>query len=304
MKKIILAFVLLFALSNCDSEPLHTIFDIKDVRCHGDGGGFFEADFTSTIVISQKIQFNLTLEGPEGTINVMCWAEGKGGGDSAFVSDVISTEIDLTDSDSTNLRGLQIEDDVYYAGCHFNDPDDAGEYQVKEVNGSGFKLEKEFKVQLQHCLSESEADARMNIRLSFRQVNSFDLTAFTFMFYGFTSEKILKDYYFIFKLWALKDGQKLQKIDAKCTLDGGEDIEVSDTAPIAPAAFKCSFADQVSGIDLDQVQIISSEGVAGLPFDFHYLNPYWIDLEIKAGRLIDVSTITLAFISNFPDFLN
>ena len=298
MKKIILAFVLLFALSNCDSEPLHTIFDIKDVRCHGDGGGFFEADFTSTIVISQKIQFNLTLEGPEGPINVMCWAEGKGGGDSAFVSDVISTEIDLTDSDSTNLRGLQIEDDVYYAGCHFNDPDDAGEYQVKEVKDSGFKLEKEFKVQLQHCLSESEADARMNIRLSFRQVNSFDLTAFTFMFYGFTSEKILKDYYFIFKLWALKDGQKLQKIDAKCTLDGGEDIEVSDTAPIAPAAFKCSFADQVSGIDLDQVQIISSEGVAGLPFDFHYLNPYWIDLEIKARRLIDVSTIT--FIPSFP----
>ena len=88
---------------------------------------------------------------------------------------------------------------------------------------------------------KSEADARMNIRLSFRQVNSFNLSTFTFMFYGFTSAKILKDYFFIFKLWALKDGEKFQKIDAKCTLDGGEDIEVSDTAPIAPAAFKCSF---------------------------------------------------------------
>ena len=297
MNKCLLAFVLLFAFASC--EKIHTIFRAYDGHCDKNGGGFLEVDFRSKELITSKIQFDILLKSKttDEVINATCWAEGKGV-ESTFVSDEADTAQDslMSDSEGARLRNLQ-EEDVYYAGCHFTSPEDSGEFEVAVPDDSEFEVPNPLPVYLVHCLSADQARGRMKIALSWRQVNSFDLKAFTFMFYAFTSANIKVTDTIIFKLWALKGNRRLKKIEATCALEGGSDITVSAESPIAPAAFKCSFADQVEGLDLDDIEIASSEGVAGFPLDFDLLRPKWVDYLIKIGKLKNA-----LYMTNIPIF--
>ena len=297
MNKCLLAFVLLLAFASC--EKIHTIFRAYDGHCDKNGGGFLEVDFRSKELITSKIQFDILLKSKttDEVINATCWAEGKGV-ESTFVSDMLDTaqESLMSDSEGARLRNLQ-EEDVYYAGCHFTSPEDSGEFEVAVPDDSEFEVPNPLPVYLVHCLSADQARGRMKIALSWRQVNSFDLKAFTFMFYAFTSANIKATDTIIFKLWALKGNRRLKKIEATCALEGGSDITVSAESPIAPAAFKCSFADQVEGLDLDDIEIASSEGVAGFPLDFDLLRPKWIDYLIKIGKLKNA-----LYMTNIPIF--
>ena len=296
MNKCLLAFVLLFAFASC--EKIHTIFRAYDGHCDKNGGGFLEVDFRSKELITSKIQFDILLKSKttDEVINATCWAEGKGV-ESTFVSDMLDTaqESLMSDSEGARLRNLQ-EEDVYYAGCHFTSPEDSGEFEVAVPDDSEFEVPNPLPVYLVHCLSADQARGRMKIALSWRQVNSFDLKAFTFMFYAFTSANIKVTDTIIFKLWALKGNRRLKKIEATCALDGS-DITVSAESPIAPAAFKCSFADQVAGLDLDDIEIASSDGVAGFPLDPELLSPKWIDYLIKIGKLKNA-----LYMTNIPIF--
>ena len=297
MNKCLLAFVLLFAFASC--EKIHTIFRAYDGHCDKNGGGFLEVDFRSKELITSKIQFDILLKSKttDEVINATCWAEGKGV-ESTFVSDMLDTaqESLMSDSEGARLRNLQ-EEDVYYAGCHFTSPEDSGEFEVAVPDDSEFEVPNPLPVYLVHCLSADQARGRMKIALSWRQVNSFDLKAFTFMFYAFTSANIKVTDTIIFKLWVLKGKRRLKKIEATCSLEGGSDITVSAESPIAPAAFKCSFADQVEGLDLDDIEIASSEGVAGFPLDFDLLRPKWVDYLIKIGKLKNA-----LYMTNIPIF--
>ena len=297
MNKCLLAFVLLLAFASC--EKIHTIFRAYDGHCDKNGGGFLEVDFRSKELITSKIQFDILLKSKttDEVINATCWAEGKGV-ESTFVSDMLDTaqESLMSDSEGARLRNLQ-EEDVYYAGCHFTSPEDSGEFEVAVPDDSEFEVPNPLPVYLVHCLSADQARGRMKIALSWRQVNSFDLKAFTFMFYAFTSANIKVTDTIIFKLWALKGNRRLKKIEATCALEGGSDITVSAESPIAPAAFKCSFADQVEGLDLDDIEIASSEGVAGFPLDFDLLRPKWVDYLIKIGKLKNA-----LYMTNIPIF--
>ena len=297
MNKCLLAFVLLFAFASC--EKIHTIFRAYDGHCDKNGGGFLEVDFRSKELITSKIQFDILLKSKttDEVINATCWAEGKGV-ESTFVSDMLDTaqESLMSDSEGARLRNLQ-EEDVYYAGCHFTSPEDSGEFEVAVPDDSEFEVPNPLPVYLVHCLSADQARGRMKIALSWRQVNGFDLKAFTFMFYAFTSANIKVTDTIIFKLWALKGNRRLKKIEATCALEGGSDITVSAESPIAPAAFKCSFADQVEGLDLDDIEIASSEGVAGFPLDPELLSPKWIDYLIKIGKLKNA-----LYMTNIPIF--
>ena len=296
MNKCLLAFVLLLAFASC--EKIHTIFRAYDGHCDKDGGGFLEVDFRSKELITSKIQFDILLKSKttDEVINATCWAEGKGV-ESTFVSDMLDTaqESLMSDSEGARLRNLQ-EEDVYYAGCHFTSPEDSGEFEVAVPDDSEFEVPNPLPVYLVHCLSADQARGRMKIALSWRQVNSFDLKAFTFMFYAFTSANIKVTDTIIFKLWVLKGKRRLKKIEATCALDGS-DITVSAESPIAPAAFKCSFADQVEGLDLDDIEIASSDGVAGFPLDPELLSPKWIDYLIKIGKLKNA-----LYMTNIPIF--
>ena len=297
MNKCLLAFVLLFAFASC--EKIHTIFRAYDGHCDKNGGGFLEVDFRSKELITSKIQFDILLKSKttDEVINATCWAEGKGV-ESTFVSDEADTaqESLMSDSEGARLRNLQ-EEDVYYAGCHFTSPEDSGEFEVAVADDSEFEVPNPLSVYLVHCLSADQARGRMNIALSWRQINSFDLKAFTFMFYAFTSANIKVTDTIIFKLWVLKGKRRLKKIEATCALEGGSDITVSAESPIAPAAFKCSFADQVAGLDLDDIEIASSDGVAGFPLDPELLSPKWIDYLIKIGKLKNA-----LYMTNIPIF--
>ena len=297
MNKCLLAFVLLFAFASC--EKIHTIFRAYDGHCDKNGGGFLEVDFRSKELITSKIQFDILLKSKttDEVINATCWAEGKGV-ESTFVSDMLDTaqESLMSDSEGARLRNLQ-EEDVYYAGCHFTSPEDSGEFEVAVPDDSEFEVPNPLPVYLVHCLSADQARGRMKIALSWRQVNSFDLKAFTFMFYAFTSANIKVTDTIIFKLWVLKGKRRLKKIEATCALEGGSDITVSAESPIAPAAFKCSFADQVEGLDLDDIEIASSDGVAGFPLDPELLSPKWIDYLIKIGKLKNA-----LYMTNIPIF--
>ena len=297
MSKCLLAFVLLFAFASC--EKIHTIFRAYDGHCDKNGGGFLEVDFRSKELITSKIQFDILLKSKttDEVINATCWAEGKGV-ESTFVSDEADTAQDslMSDSEGARLRNLQ-EEDVYYAGCHFTSPEDSGEFEVAVADDSEFEVPNPLSVYLVHCLSADQARGRMKIALSWRQINSFDLKAFTFMFYAFTSANIKVTDTIIFKLWVLKGKRRLKKIEATCALEGGSDITVSAESPIAPAAFKCSFADQVAGLDLDDIEIASSEGVAGFPLDPELLSPKWIDYLIKIGKLKNA-----LYMTNIPIF--
>ena len=297
MNKCLLAFVLLFAFASC--EKIHTIFRAYDGHCDKNGGGFLEVDFRSKELITSKIQFDILLKSKttDEVINATCWAEGKGV-ESTFVSDMLDTaqESLMSDSEGARLRNLQ-EEDVYYAGCHFTSPEDSGEFEVAVPDDSEFEVPNPLPVYLVHCLSADQARGRMKIALSWRQINSFDLKAFTFMFYAFTSANIKVTDTIIFKLWVLKGKRRLKKIEATCALEGGSDITVSAESPIAPAAFKCSFADQVAGLDLEDIEIASSDGVAGFPLDFDLLRPKWVDYLIKIGKLKNA-----LYMTNIPIF--
>ena len=297
MNKCLLAFVLLFAFASC--EKIHTIFRAYDGHCDKDGGGFLEVDFRSKELITSKIQFDILLKSKttDEVINATCWAEGKGV-ESTFVSDMLDTaqESLMSDSEGARLRNLQ-EEDVYYAGCHFTSPEDSGEFEVAVPDDSEFEVPNPLPVYLVHCLSADQARGRMKIALSWRQVNSFDLKAFTFMFYAFTSANIKATDTIKFKLWALKGKMRLKKIEATCALEGGSDITVSDSNQIVPVAFKCSFADQVAGLDLEDIEIASSDGVAGFPLDFDLLRPKWVDYLIKIGKLKNA-----LYMTNIPIF--
>ena len=113
---------------------------------------------------------------------------------------------------------------------------------------------------------------KSEVRLSFRQVSGFIPNAFTFSFFGLTTQDIPKDFSFTFMIFLITEQGKGTPVEAKCTIK--EAVELGDLL-IKQAEFICSFAETT--INLISIEIASCDEVAGLPTDETLLNPKLTD---------------------------
>ena len=204
MRKLSLVLILLFALANAD--PQFTIKGAKNVHCDPTGKGRFDLTISSESTMP-TLQFGLTLKPEEGdSITATCYmgdiptdlasstdigeSDSDSLSDTAFVSDQTDSMELSSDSDSTRIRLLQSISSDNIAVCIYEPPEEEGEYTLDSTDNAEIGVEKDLKVTLITCMSLDEAKDRMNIKLSFRQVNSFDASTYSFMFYGFTSADI------------------------------------------------------------------------------------------------------------------
>ena len=188
---------------------------------------------------------------------------------------------------STNGRRLQ-EDEAFFSRCTFVAPKMPGNYKLTLENDSEFKIDGEISVNLTPCVNTIE---RLNIALSFRQVNQFNLELNQFMFFGLTSKSIESGYWFIFYIYLMKGAEKKSEpLEANCTI---VNQVIVDTSGIMPAAFECKF-EPLEQIDYESIEIGSSDYVAGLPANKTLLNPHLVDEAIGQGLLPNITEGTEA----------
>ena len=113
---------------------------------------------------------------------------------------------------------------------------------------------------------------KSEVHLSFRQVSGFNPTAFTFSFFGLTTQDIPIDFSFTFMIFLITEQGKGTPVEAKCTIK--EAVELGDLL-IKQAEFICSFAETT--INFISIEIASCDEVAGLPTDETLLNPKLTD---------------------------
>ena len=188
---------------------------------------------------------------------------------------------------STEGRRLQ-EDEAFFSRCTFVAPKMPGNYKLTLENDSEFKIDGEISVNLTPCVNAIE---RLNIALSFRQVNQFNLELNQFMFFGLTSKSIESGYWFIFYIYLMKGAEKKSEpLEANCTI---VNPVIVDTSGIMPAAFGCKF-EPLEQIDYESIEIGSSDYVAGLPANKTLLNPHLVDEAIGQGLLPNITEGTEA----------
>ena len=163
-----------------------------------------------------------------------------------------------------------------------------GNYKLTLENDSEFKIDGEISVNLTPCVNTIE---RLNIALSFRQVNQFNLELNQFMFFGLTSKSIESGYWFIFYIYLMKGAEKKSEpLEANCTI---VNPVIVDTSGIMQAAFECKF-EPLEQIDYESIEIGSSDYVAGLPANKTLLNPHLVDEAIGQGLLPNITEGTEA----------
>ena len=188
---------------------------------------------------------------------------------------------------STEGRRLQ-EDESFLSRCTFVAPKKPGNYKLTLENGSEFKIDGEISVNLTPCVNAIE---RLNIALSFRQVNQFNIQQNQFMFFGLTSKSIESGYWFIFYIYLMKGAEKKSEpLEANCTI---VNPVIVGTSGIMPAAFECKF-EPIEQIDYESIEIESSDYVAGLPANKTLLNPHLVDEAIGQGLLPNITEGTEA----------
>ena len=188
---------------------------------------------------------------------------------------------------STEGRRLQ-EDEAFFSRCTFVAPKMPGNYKLTLENDSEFKIDGEISVNLTPCVNTIE---RLNIALSFRQVNQFNLELNQFMFFGLTSKSIESGYWFIFYIYLMKGAEKKSEpLEANCTI---VNPVIVDTSGIMQAAFECKF-EPLEQIDYESIEIGSSDYVAGLPANKTLLNPHLVDEAIGQGLLPNITEGTEA----------
>ena len=160
----------------------------------------------------------------------------------------------------------RLNDDEYYdnlfndygASCYFESPQYSGRYTIDSVTSNDENINVELYESgaiisdLIHCIDEEWAQSLLNLNISFRQVNSFEIDKegnAQFYLYGFTTKNLDK-FSFVLKIYPLINvGASSETIDANCASD--ETIEVPELG-IAPVLFICTFTstEQVTSIEI------------------------------------------------------
>ena len=190
----------------------------------------------------------------------------------------------------------RLNDDEYYdnlfndygASCYFESPQYSGRYTIDSVTSNDENINVELYESgaiisdLIHCIDEEWAQSLLNLNISFRQVNSFEIDKegnAQFYLYGLTTKNLDK-FSFVLKIYPLINvGASSETIDANCASD--ETIEVPELG-ILPVLFICSFT---STEQVTSIEIVGSEVMAGFPTDKYLLNPVLTDERINNGEL-------------------
>ena len=176
----------------------------------------------------------------------------------------------------------------YGASCYLVSPKYSGSYTLDSVSSDDENINIELNEgvsitsDLIHCIDETGAQSLIDLFLSFRQVNSFEIDEegnAQFYLYGLTTEEIDK-FSFVLEIYLLINGEKSSEIiEATCSND--ETIEIPELG-IAPALFICTFT---STEEVTSIEIAGSESMVGFPTDEYLLNPVLTDEMINNGEL-------------------
>ena len=220
--------------------------------------------------------------------------------ESTFISDETSLEDQektngeveisdsITDLTEDNQRRLSEEESFTVSAiCNYDSPNFLGRFIVESAQDSDIKSDSEIRLFLTPCLSEEETEKKLNITLSFRQVNHFDLSTFSFMFFALSRYIIVKETIIKFYFYFMRGLTMIPKqIEASCSV---EDSTSESSMGLFPVSFKCLFPEEEVTSEVTSLQIISSEHVAGLPTDEKLLNPLLVDESITKGEIKEVS---------------
>ena len=194
----------------------------------------------------------------------------------------------ITDLTEDNQRRLSEEESFTASAiCNYDSPNFLGRFIVEPDSDSDITSDSEIRLFIAPCLSEEETEKKLNITLSFRQVNHFDLTTFSFMFFALSRSIIVKETIIKFYFYFMQGLTVMPKqIEASCSVE--ESISES-SAGLFPVSFKCLFPEEEVTSEVTSLQIISSEYVAGLPTEEKLLNPLLVDEAITSGEIEEVS---------------
>ena len=314
-------FILVVLLCHIYAQTTYTISSVSEGQCDATGKGAFDLILELPNPITSPLEFNVKLKGEnKEEIQAICSFEVLESdtimSDTAtdFVSDsvtdteLLNSETDFSSEgimDSTELISTELDEkrrleetkETLVLKCIFDAPKIVGNYILEFEPSSGIEKPKEdLVVNAIPCLSEEEGDIRANIFLSFRQVNKFDITTFSFMFFALTSQPIIDVKYTIeFFIFLLKGSEKLPTpVKATCSIK--EKVEqITGAEGLAPVAFDCKFPEDVK--EVTSIEIISSEFVAGIPPDPKLINPYLTDIAIKNKEIIEIDMTTISTIA-------
>ena len=192
--------------------------------------------------------------------------------------------------------------DEYVASCSFDSPKYSGSYTLDSVTRNDENVVIELKegetitVDLIHCADENEAQNTMNLHLSFRQANSFEMDGEgngKFYIYGLTTEELDKITLYI-EIYLITTSSKSSDVII-ATCPSNEIITIPESG-IAPVAFECTFYSTEPAVA--SVEIAGSDSMAGFPSDESLLNPFITDDMIKAGQLPNMTDPEVA--NNVP----
>ena len=190
----------------------------------------------------------------------------------------------------------------YVASCSFDSPKYSGSYTLDSVTRNDENVVIELKegetitVDLIHCADENEAQNTMNLHLSFRQANSFEMDGEgngKFYIYGLTTEELDKITLYI-EIYLITTSSKSSDVII-ATCPSNEIITIPESG-IAPVAFECTFYSTEPAVA--SVEIAGSDSMAGFPSDESLLNPFITDDMIKAGQLPNMTDPEVA--NNVP----
>jgi len=133
-----------------------------------------------------------------------------------------------------------------------------------------------------------EAEGKLKISLSFRQLNKYSQQddTITFFFYGLTTQKLEKDFNFpiYVKLILMSGEREEEEREAKCVLQ--EEASPEDGQSVQ-ADFKCTISSLTE--QYYSLRLIRCDYISGIPTDEMLLDPVLTAQAIARGELLDYS---------------
>ena len=213
MKKMLAYVILLIYLTITQAK--FTINSASDGFCDTSGKGLIELELTKDNSTNSSLSFELILKSDFGNIQANCSSE-----------------------DVNNQIQTRILEESITISCTFVSPEVEGKYELNLLDDEN---EIELSVNSIYanifpCITEEQAFKRLNISISFRQVNLFNLSALSFTFYGLTSAKLENNYEINFFI-LLNNGTNYLTtlIETNCTLS----TFIEEFSNITPVTFSC-----------------------------------------------------------------
>ena len=194
------------------------------------------------------------------------------------------------------VKKRKLEERYLSGVCYFDPPKES--YNLYYEKGSlvlapgtedEVVVEDDFYVIAQKCLSSEEAEKKLDINISFRQLNKFEQKGdtITFYFYGLTNKRFEIGFTIEFYIYLILANGEQEKEERKvtCALEK-ETAPPSEFIPVQ-ANFKC----KIDGLkeQYSSLMFHHSDFIAGVPTEEVYLNPYLTYLEILKGNILDFS---------------